>query len=47
MFQVCHIRNTVIKSFFWANAANQARCKASRELAGWGTDFMIIVSSAF
>jgi hypothetical protein len=29
------------------NGANHARCKASRELAGWGADFMIIVSLTF
>jgi len=33
--------------FLIPNAANHARCKASRELAGWGTDFMIIVSATY
>jgi hypothetical protein len=43
--KVCVLRHHALPYFVLspANGANQARCKAPRELAGWGIDFMIIV----
>jgi hypothetical protein len=32
---VCTLATGFSDSFQWQNVANHARCKASRELAGW------------